>query len=310
MYRKGGRPKNSFLSESGFDTAMTNLQIPETRSVDVAGNPMSYLYYPASDPATGPVLILLHATGFMPWLWHPVARRLLGRFCVIVPYFCDHRYAKPENGLSWLTLAEDLSAFSTALCLENPFIVGHSMGGAVAAICAGRFGLSAVSMLLVEPIFLPRRFYGMKITVDQHPLAGKSIKRRNSWKSHDDALSYLKSKPLFAAWDDEVLELYVTRGMVETGNGSLKLACSPEHEAALFMGSIAYDPWPVLSKVNCPVLVVVAEHSENRGMIDFRKASEVFPRGGFRIIAGAGHLIPMEKPAETADLILEFFSNE
>ncbi|NOY68736.1 MAG: alpha/beta hydrolase [Deltaproteobacteria bacterium] len=286
---------------------MTDLQIPETRSVDIAGGPISYLYYPASGPTPGPAAILLHATGFMPWLWHPVARRLLSRFRIIIPYFCDHRVAKPEDGLSWLTLAEDLAAFLTALGPENPFIVGHSMGGAVAAICAAKFGLSFKKMLLFEPIFLPRNFYGMKIRVDQHPLASRSINRKNSWESRDNALSYLKSKPLFASWDNEALELYVTFGMVEAGDGSLELACTPQHEAALFMGSIAYDPWPVLSKVDCPVLVVEAEHSENKGKIPFRQASELFPNGEFKIMSGAGHLIPMEKPVETADLIMEFF---
>lgn len=182
-------------------------------------------------------------------------------------------------------------------------------GGAIAAIAAGRFGLSPERLLLVEPIFLPRNFYGLQITVDQHPLAGKSIHRRNFWNKRDEAYAYLKSKSLFAAWDEEVLALYVTRGMVEDGNGNLELACHPRREAALFMGSMAYDPWPILSKVACPVLVVEGERSENRGMIDLQKAVAAFPHGSYKMIPGAGHLIPMERPADVAELITEFFSD-
>jgi len=288
---------------------MTYPYIPETRSVKIPGATVSYLYYPAQAGNPGPVVIFLHATGFLHWLWHPVARRLSGRFCMIAPYFCDHRCEPPEKGLSWLTLAEDVAAFSGALGLENPYIVGHSMCGAVAAIAAGRFDIAPKRLLLLEPIFLPENFYEMKITVNQHPLAGRAMKRQNSWSDRKQAFSYIRSKPLFAAWDEEALSLYVEHGMVETEDGKLRLACHPRKEAALFMGSMAFNPWPLFPKISCPVLVVEGEMSENRGMIDFKKAATSFPNGKFMTMTGVGHLIPMEKPAAVAHLITEFFSD-
>ena len=27
-------------------------------------------------PGRGPALVMLHATGFLPWIWHPIAREL------------------------------------------------------------------------------------------------------------------------------------------------------------------------------------------------------------------------------------------
>jgi pimeloyl-ACP methyl ester carboxylesterase len=89
--------------------------------------------------------------------------------------------------------------------------------------------------------------------------------------------------------------------------GGLTLACSPEREAAMFMGSSQLDPWPLLSRVPDPMLILEGEQSENRAFIDLKKAAALFPRGRYRMVEGAGHLVPQEKPAETARILREFF---
>ena len=94
--------------------------------------------------------------------------------------------------------------------------------------------------------------------------------------------------------------------MKENDAGSLTLTCSPEREASLFMGSMQYDPWPLLPGISCPTLVLEGEESENRPFIDLKKAASLFQQGSYRCVQGAGHLIPMEKPIETAEIIEEF----
>ena len=69
-------------------------------------------------------------------------------------------------------------------------------------------------------------------------------------------MGYLKSKSLFKNWTEEMLELYITHGMKETKGGGLELVCSPKTEAALFIGGVQYNIWPLLSKISCPVLVI------------------------------------------------------
>jgi lipase len=278
---------------------------PILKSVDIGDASLQYLWYEGN----GPTLIFLHSTGFLPWLWHPIARTLTDSFKIISPYFCDHRSADPENGgLDWLLLAEDFTKFCECLEINSPLMIGHSMGGAIMTIAGGHFGLSIEKLMLIEPIFLPREVYTIPMTVDQHPLAGKSIKRKNDWQDVSEAMTYLKSKPLFQAWNDEMLDLYVQYGMAPSENGGLELACHPRKEAALFMGSLGYDPWPIISNVKCPVLVVEGENSSNRGFIDLKKAADIFPNGQYRLIKDVGHLIPMEKPETITRITREFFS--
>jgi lipase len=277
---------------------------PVIRSFDLGDAVLEYLLY-AGD---GPTIIFLHATGFLPWLWHPIARRLCPSYTVIAPYFCDHRAAEPEgHGFSWSVLAEDLNHLCKGLDLDSPYIVGHSMGASVATLAISALGLGAHKAILIEPIFLPEMLYGIPITVEQHPLGSKSIKRKNFWEDRAAAWKYLKSKSLFERWDNEMLELYIQYGFIPGESGGLTLACSPRKEAALFMGSMAQNPWPFLPKMTCPTLVLEGELSNNRKFIDLKKAASLIPQGTYNLVKDAGHLIPMEQPLEIVKMINEFF---
>lgn len=285
-------------------TAMASPRMPLVKTQHIGDAELTYLLY----DGPGPTLILLHATGFLPWLWHPIARVLMPACRVIAPYFCDHRESDPEKGgLDWMILARDFASFCKSLNIDTPYLVGHSMGATVLTIAAAQYKLAPAGMVLIEPIFLPQDFYRARIRVQDHPLAAKSIKRRNHWKDEPEALSYLQSRPLFKKWDAEMLSLYVRYGMKHNEESALELACSPKKEAALFMGGIRYDPWPLLPQVSCPILVLEGEHSENRAFIDLQKAVSLFPNASYRLVHDVGHLIPMEKPGEITGIIREFF---
>ncbi len=284
---------------------MKMISKPEIRFCDIGDAEISYLTYEGE----GPALIFLHATGFLPWLWHPIARELTDNYRVLAPYFCDHRESEPEEGgLLWYTLAEDLRAFCETLRISDPFLVGHSMGGTVMTL-AGATGadFSPERMILIEPIYLPEFVYDIEISVEHHPLAAKSIKRKHLWESEEDLREYLQNKKLFENWDPEMLDLYVEYGMNRTEAGGLSLACHPRREASLFMGGAHYNPWPLLGEVTCPVLVVEGGNSENREHIDLKKASSLFPRGEYLCVEGAGHLVPMEQPKTVVKIVRDFF---
>jgi lipase len=250
---------------------------------------------------------MLHATGFLPWLWHPIARELAGRHRVIAPYFCDHRLADiDKGGLDWMLLAEDLSRLCHQLKITHPVLVGHSMGATVMTYAQAVFGLAALGMLLIEPIFFPEDYYRIEMSPEDHPLAVKSLKRRNHWDSPMEMKAYLKTKPLFANWEEEFLDLYIEHGTLGDDGEGLALTCAPPREAAIYMGDKAHDPWPLIPQIQCPVLVLEGAGSSNREHIDLATAAARFPDGRFQRIAGAGHLIPMEKSKEILEVITDF----
>ena len=280
---------------------------PIVKSFTTGGVTLQYLHYPADAPD----LVLLHATGFLPWLWHPIARSLHGRFNIIAPYFYDYRKPDAEHGgISWKHFADDLSTLCHALKLENPYVAGHSMGATVITICAGLGKVTPEAMILIEPIYLPEGAYSQRITVEQHPLASKSVKRRSQWESAEEAKSYLRSKSLFSRWDDEMTGLYIAYGMMPDESGGLKLRCSPLGEAQIFMGGNMFNPWPIIKGITCPVLLVEGEKSENRPFINLKDISERYPHGSYMEVKGAGHLIPMELPGKVSEIISGFFTKK
>jgi lipase len=280
-------------------------EMPDLKMQDVGGAELPYLYYEGEASS----ILFAHATGFLPWLWHPVIKQLVPQNQIWVPYICNYRECDPEKGgLSWDIIAKDLFSFSRSLNIKNPLVVGHSMGATVLTIAAAGYGIKPRGMILIEPIFLPEEFYSLKATVKDHPLASKSIKRTNHWKNEEEAWAYLKSKPLFSNWDEEVLALYLKYGMEKQKEGHLKLTCTPESEAAMFMGGWSRNPWPLLDKLTCPVLVVEGEKSENKNFIDLKKAVSLLRHGKYKSVEGAGHLIPMQKPKEVAQIIKEFLA--
>ena len=277
---------------------------PLAMKQDIGDVELPYLFYDSQ----GPTLILLHATGFLPWLWHPIARELSPSFRIIAPYICDYRKADPEKGgLHWAVVARDIAVFCSRNNIENPFLVGHSMGATVSTLANVLHGVKAKGMILIEPIFLHEDFYRTRISVKEHPLASKALKRKNHWKNPSEAMEYLRSKSLFTKWTEEMQELYITYGMKERKGGGLELACSPNTEAALFLGGVQYNVWPLLSKVSCPVLVVEGETTDSKNYINLERAVSALPRASHITVAGAGHLVPMEQPAQITSIIKKFF---
>jgi pimeloyl-ACP methyl ester carboxylesterase len=183
------------------------------------------------------------------------------------------------------------------------------MGATIITLAHAKFGLKARGLILIEPIFFPQDFYRVQLKLEQHPLASKSIRRRDHWSNREVARAYLHSKALFKEWDPEMLELYIDHGMKEAEGGGLRLTCSPRREASLFMGSLGYDPWPLLPRVACPALILEGEESDNRALIDLKMATSTIPKSTYRMVSHAGHLIPMERPKLTLEIIEEFFGS-
>ncbi len=279
--------------------------VPVFLTKKIGGGELSFLLYEDQ----GPPLVLLHATGFLPWLWHPVARELGANHRIIAPYLCDHRPADPyRGGVDWYVLASDVAALLNELAVTRPFLVGHSMGGTVLAIAAGALGIEPAAMVLLEPVFLHREIYQMDLRVEDHPLAAKSIRRTSVWRSRNEAETYLRNHPVFSRWDEEVLALYLNHGLNEKDQ-AVRLACSPEMEAAIFMGGIRYDPWEVVPRITCPVLVVEGGESDQGRYVDLKRLAAGFPAGSHLLLPGVGHLMPMEKPLAVTAVIGDFIGS-
>jgi len=257
----------------------------------------------------GPPALFHHANGFCAALFEPLVRQLGGRFRVFAVDARGHGDSSMPEGKSdfrWQTLAHDLSCVAERL-LEELAVerfalgVGHSFGGTLTLSVAARRDFYQ-RIVLVDPVFMPPAPPGEPKRVSE--LTVRSRKRRAVWGSRQEARDFFTSRPLFADWLPEAVDLYVAEGLRDRADGQVELKCAPEVEALVFEGPPDLDNDSAASNLSAPALLLWAAQGN-------------FPRVLFEDIAGrmragsiedlaAGHLVPMEDPARVADSILRF----
>jgi pimeloyl-ACP methyl ester carboxylesterase len=252
--------------------------------------------------------VYVHATGFCKELWIPVVRRVDMAMDADVSSALlldqrGHGDSIPFTGpLLWDLVARDVVAALDDV--PHPIVgVGHSGGGAAIAraeiLSPGTFSM----MILIEPIVWPPPFERR----DLH-LAVNAEKRRSTFLSRDAAKQRFSTGP-FSAWDDEVLALYVDHAFHQA-DGGWTLKCEPSVEAETFRQAANVDTWDRLHEIECPVVVLSGEHSDShqdpyRSLLVGR-----FSDATSQVVAGVGHLAPMEAPALIGDLIADLIIAE
>lgn len=108
-------------------------------------------YYQTGDP-TKQTLVLLHGYMSAGITWLRTAQALADDFNLILLDMRGHGYSDGvENGFSLDILADDLADVVKGLELENPIILGHSMGAEIAARFGAAYPDMPDALILVEP---------------------------------------------------------------------------------------------------------------------------------------------------------------
>ncbi|HVQ40525.1 MAG TPA: alpha/beta hydrolase [Pyrinomonadaceae bacterium] len=123
---------------------------PLGRFVEVGGARIHYL-----ERGTGPTLLLIHGlAGSMRNFTHSLVDRLAGEFRVVVMDRPGSGESARDPGacVRLASQAETVSAFISALELDRPVLVGHSLGGAVALAVALDYPEQVRGLALVAPL--------------------------------------------------------------------------------------------------------------------------------------------------------------
>lgn len=145
------------------------LPVSEQRA-DLAGAPTAWL-----EGGEGPPLILLHGPGESAVNWRWVIPDLARAHRVIAPDLPGHG-SSGGAGTRWTEarILEWLDALIERTCTERPVLVGHVLGGAIAARFAARRGARIQGLVLVDSLglapFRPSlRFAAALIGFQAHP---------------------------------------------------------------------------------------------------------------------------------------------
>lgn len=192
--------------------------------------------------------------------------------------------------------------------------IGHSMGGNC-LLLAQTYGpnLKFESMILVELMSVERRF----MEKPSGMLLKGAVSRRDVWSSKEEAYQWMKSRPAWKVWDDQVLRRFVNDGLrplptltYPDGEG-VTLKCTKNQEAACYRDNEGpFKPYRLLQYFvkRLPIHMMYGTindylSQEAKDDVLNNAVGGIKNLSSFQRIAGAGHLAPQMKPEGLASAI-------
>ena len=249
---------------------------------------------------SSPDLLYVHANGFCKALWRPIARIVGERHPATRWQSLDLRghgeSDRPDLPCSWHPLALDILEI-LGDDASGVIGVGHSMGGASLARAEILQPGTFASLVLIEPILFPPPHGRADI-----PLADVAMNRRSVFPDRDAALQRFAGGGPFAAWDPEILGLYVDHGWGQGPDG-WEIRCAPEIEADYYREGNNVDTWDRLPEIDIPVVLIAGDRSDTHRGPYLEQLCHRFRHVDVRVIEDAGHLVPMERPEAIASIV-------
>jgi pimeloyl-ACP methyl ester carboxylesterase len=264
------------------------------------------------------VIAFSHANGFPAGTYRLLfeAWRAAGyRVIAIEKIGHDPKFPVTSN---WPHLAEALIQFVEQQAGgEAVHFVGHSLGGYLSLMAAcQRPGLARSVVMIDAPLVGGWRAHAVRFVkalglVQQFGPGRISARRRAHWPSSGAAMKHFSSKAVFTAWQPEVLRDYVN-SVIEPDLESnhtydVRLAFRREIETRLY-NTLPHNLARLLRRQppRCPVAYVGGAQSREAQQSGLATTRALVGER-MRLLEG-GHLLPMERPAETAQAVLDFLA--
>ena len=277
--------------------------IPVTRhDVAVAGGTTAYWSYGPEDAET--TIIAVHGFRGEHHGLEPVVAYLPG-FRVIMPDLPGFGETAPLPGR-----VHDLDAYVSWLrefaerVAPGAVILGHSFGSIVVAAAVAR-GLETPRLVLVNPIGTPA-LEGPKGLMTRlavlYYAAGARLPRPLG-------TALLRSRAIV-----RVMSL----AMVKTSDGALRRFVHDQHDRYFsrfadrdvlrdaFVASVSHDVREFAGGIRVPTLLIAAQQDQITPIEAERALAAMFEDARLHEIAGVGHLVHYETPAETAGAVVRF----
>lgn len=281
------------------------------------------------DPVREFAAVWLHATGFNAMTYQSILAPLGLRARVGALDLRGHGRttlpAEPGKLTSWKRYRDDVIAWLDSHAPGGVVLGGHSMGGCVALLVAGKRPDLVKGLVLIDPVILSPRFYRwahlappfywmMRRT--QH-MARSARKRRAEFASPDEARERYARKAAFATWREPFLDDYLLDGLERIDAGrpdaetqTWRLLCDPKWEAATF-GAQRNQPWSALGKVRRKRIPITVLRAETGSVLTDKVVERMVRKVPAMIVKqkrGSTHFLPMEAPYDVRDALSSYIA--
>lgn len=251
----------------------------------------------------GEPLLLLHPNGFCAGLFAPLAGRLSPRFrCVAVDLRAHGGSDAPRSaeGFAYREMAADVVSVLDVLGIGGVVALGQSLGGGVTIVVDAVQPGVIRRAVLCEAICFPGQYSSPRT----NPLAEGARRRRAEFPDRAAMVEAYARRPPLSAMAREALEAYARWGTVDLPDGSVRLACEPEHEATIF--EFAAGPegapaaWEHLPALAGRAVVLAGRASDLPTELFEAQAARL---GTEAVFVDGGHFLLQEDAAVAAELV-------
>ena len=254
--------------------------------MDVTANGM-HLNYELD--GQGPAVLLLHPVGLDLTWWEPQVEALRSEFQVLRMDFRGHgksAIAPPPYALT--DFATDAHALLGTLRIGSAHVIGLSLGGMVAQVLALEYPKDVRSLVL------------------SNTLCTLPAEARQAMRARGEAAE----RGGMAAVAQPTIERWFTRGFI----GSPLVARCRQHLLAHDVGAWAgtwraiadLDTLPRLGEIHVPTLVTTGDADVSTPVAAAQLIANAIPSAVLKVIAGAPHMAPFERPELFNPLVMEF----
>ncbi|ATO20819.1 alpha/beta hydrolase [Acinetobacter sp. LoGeW2-3] len=211
----------------------------------------------------------------------------------------------------WRYLVEEVIADIEQQFSGQPVVgLGHSFGGLVTMMVAYKKPTLFSKLIIMDPpfvigknsaIFEVIKKLNLK-SVDRYTPAGVTLKRKDHWPSHENAVATLRNNRLFQSFDEQCFQDYIDSGIVEdVERGGVTLRIPKLVEAEIFRTVPAWW-WRTPRKAPpVPIHLITAEQSQfyKQGLPQgLKKIYQI----DYSVLEG-GHMFPLEQPEKVAEFV-------
>ncbi|HWS76876.1 MAG TPA: alpha/beta hydrolase [Thermomonas sp.] len=266
-------------------------------TVEAAGHRWVYAQREA-DRANAPVVVMLHGYTGSKENWYPLARALGGRYRLLIPDLpgWGESERKPGEVYGFPEQAANVDAFIRATSPGVPVVLlGHSMGGGIAALAAARYprDIARVGLLDAAGVRFKDNQFGLDVLAGRNPFGvddEASLRRYIDIVFHDpDAKPWLPWPASAALIGKRRADAAFEQGVLD------RIGRSQE---SLLPGAEAV-------RIRQPALLLWCRQDAVIDASALDLYAQRIPQARKVLLDGCGHMSLMERPAQVADAVVQ-----
>lgn len=271
---------------------------------------------------SGVPLVFVHGFGNEAHVWDDLAPAVAPYYRTLALDLRGHGDSDrdPDGRYDYDFHVADLEAATEALGIERLVLVGHSLGGRIAMLFAGRHPERMAGLVVVDsaPELDPRGTVRIQLDLQRSGGGGEAGASGPSFASEAEYRALLARN--YPAAGREQLDRLVRHGLRARPDGRFE----PKLDTQWFRGRrgageaeqrareerLTRELWDALARVPCPALVIRGAASDVMSADVAERMEETLAQGRLVVVPRAGHSVMVDNPEACRAALVAFVIGE